>query len=97
MNANIARTDTSVKQGSKLRIAAAGVLGAAGLSVIASLVPAVANAAPVPAPISSSVQQGADGPTVKLDHHQRKEVGKQARKDAKGKQQVTPASTRHLH
>jgi hypothetical protein len=55
----------------------------------------VANAAPVP--ISSSVQQGADGPTVKLDHHQRKEVGKQARKDAKGKQQVTPASTRHAH
>jgi hypothetical protein len=66
-----------------------GVAGLLGTGI------AVANAAPVP--ISSSVQQGADGPTVKLDHHQRKEVGKQARKDAKGKQQVTPASTRHAH
>jgi hypothetical protein len=66
-----------------------GVAGLLGTGI------AVANAGPVP--ISRSVQQGADGPTVKLDHHQRKEVGKQARKDAKGKQQVTPASTRHVH
>jgi hypothetical protein len=34
---------------------------------------------------------------VKLDHHQRKEAGKQAEKQTKGKQQVTPATTRHTH
>jgi multisubunit Na+/H+ antiporter MnhB subunit len=46
MNATIAQADTKAKKVSKLRIAAAGVLGAAGLSVVASLVPAVASADP---------------------------------------------------
>jgi hypothetical protein len=46
MNANAARPGTKTKNVSKLRIAAAGVLGAAGLSVIAALVPAVASADP---------------------------------------------------
>jgi hypothetical protein len=46
MNANIAQADTKTKKVSKLRIAAAGVLGAAGLSIVASLVPAVASADP---------------------------------------------------
>jgi hypothetical protein len=32
-----------------------------------------------------------------LNHHQRKEVGKQAKKAAKGKQVVTPATTGHGH
>jgi hypothetical protein len=46
MNANIAQADTKAKKVSKLRIAAAGVLGAAGVSIVASLVPAVASADP---------------------------------------------------
>jgi hypothetical protein len=70
---------------------------AAGIGVAGLLGTGIAVANAATAPLSSSVQQGAAGPTVKLDHHQRKEVGKQARKEAKGKQQVTPASTRYAH
>jgi hypothetical protein len=68
--------------------AGVGVAGLFGTGI------AIANAAP--ATCSSSAQCAA-GSTVKLDHHQRKEVGKQAKKDAKGKQEVTPASTGHVH
>jgi hypothetical protein len=46
MNATIAQADTTTKKVSTLRIAAAGVLGAVGLSIIGSLVPAVASADP---------------------------------------------------
>jgi hypothetical protein len=46
MNATIAPADTKTKQVSRLRIAAAGVLGAVGLSIIGSLVPAIASADP---------------------------------------------------
>jgi hypothetical protein len=46
MNANIAQADTKTKRISKLRVAAAGVLGAVGLSIVGSLVPAVASADP---------------------------------------------------
>jgi hypothetical protein len=46
MKANIAQADTKTPKVSKLRVAAAGVLGAAGLSLIASLVPAIASADP---------------------------------------------------
>jgi hypothetical protein len=70
---------------------------AAGIGVAGLLGTGIAVANAAPAPLSSSVQQGVDGPTVKLDHHQRKEVGKQVRKNAKGKQQVMPASTRQAH
>jgi hypothetical protein len=34
---------------------------------------------------------------VKLAHHQFKEIGMQAEKQAKGEQAVTPASTSHTH
>lgn len=44
MNATIAQAATT--RVSTLRIAAAGVLGAVGLSIVASLVPAVASADP---------------------------------------------------
>jgi hypothetical protein len=70
---------------------------AAGIGVAGLLGTGVAVANAAPAVFSSSAQQGAAGPTVKLDHHQRKEVGKQAKKQAKGKQEVTPASTRHAY
>jgi hypothetical protein len=50
MNANIAnadtQADTKVKKVSKLRIAAGVVLGTVGLSLVGSLVPAVASADP---------------------------------------------------
>lgn len=46
MNAKVAQADTNVKKTSKLRIAAAGVLGAAGLSLVGLLLPAVASADP---------------------------------------------------
>jgi hypothetical protein len=81
----------------KRTLCASSIAAGIGMAGLLGTGIAVANAAPAPAPLSGSVQQGADGPTVKLDHHQRKEVGKQARKDAKGKQQITPASTRHAH
>jgi hypothetical protein len=70
---------------------------AAGLGVAGLLGTGIAAANAAPAAFSSSVHQDAAGPTVKLDHHQRKEIGKQARKQAKGKQQITPASTGHIH
>jgi hypothetical protein len=70
---------------------------AAGIGVAGLLGTGIAAANAAPAPISTSAQQDAAGPTVKLDHHQRKDVGKQAKHEAKGKQQVTPASTRHAH
>ena len=44
MNANIARADTRTKKASKLRVAAASVLAAIGLSILGSLAPAVASA-----------------------------------------------------
>ncbi|HYB35323.1 MAG TPA: hypothetical protein VEF72_05785 [Mycobacterium sp.] len=56
---------------------------------------ATANAAPAPSNSGSSAAGQQSGPTVKLDHHQRKEVGKQAEKQAKGKQEVTPATSSH--
>jgi hypothetical protein len=46
MNANITQADTKAKKVSPLRVAAAGVLGAVGLSIVGSLVPAVASADP---------------------------------------------------
>jgi len=46
MSANIAQADTKAKTVSKLRVAAAAVLGAVGLSLVGSLVPAVASADP---------------------------------------------------
>ncbi|HEY2447684.1 MAG TPA: hypothetical protein VE400_21005 [Mycobacterium sp.] len=46
MNANIARTDTGTKKAAKLRVAAASVLAAIGLSILGSLAPAVASADP---------------------------------------------------
>jgi hypothetical protein len=46
MNANIAQADTKTKQASKLRVAAATVLGAVALSILGSLAPAVASADP---------------------------------------------------
>ena len=46
MNANIARADTRTKKASKLRVAAASVLAAVGLSILGSLAPAVASADP---------------------------------------------------
>jgi hypothetical protein len=70
---------------------------AAGIGVAGLLGSGIAMANAAPAPFSSSKQQDAAGPTVKLDHHQRKEVGKQAKKEAKGKQEVTPASAGHVH
>jgi hypothetical protein len=54
---------------------------------------ATANAAPAnctSSPQACAVGSKQAGPTVKLDHHQQKEVGKQANKEAKGKQVVTP-------
>lgn len=80
-----------------LKPALCASLIAAGLGAAGLLGTGIAAANATPAPFSSSVQQDAAGPTVKLDHHQRKEVGKQAKKQAKGKQQITPASTRHTH
>jgi hypothetical protein len=44
--ATIAQADTTAKKVSKLRITAAGVLGAVGLSIIGSRLPAVASADP---------------------------------------------------
>jgi hypothetical protein len=70
---------------------------AAGIGLAGLLGTGIATANAAPATFSSSTQQGTAGPTVKLDHHQRKEVGKQAKKQAKGKQEITPASTRHAH
>jgi hypothetical protein len=81
----------------KQTLCASSIAAGIGLTGLLGTGIAVASAAPAPAPLSSSAQQDAAGPTVKLDHHQRKEVGKQARKGAKGKQQITPASTRHTH
>jgi hypothetical protein len=69
---------------------------AAGVGVAGLFGTAIATANAAPATCSSSAQCAA-GPSVKLDHHQRKEVGKQAKKEAKGKQEVTPASASHLH
>jgi hypothetical protein len=46
MNANIAQADTKTKKASNLRVTAAAVLGAVGLSILASLAPAVASADP---------------------------------------------------
>jgi hypothetical protein len=69
---------------------------AAGISVAGLFGTGIATANAAPATCSTA-QQCAAGPTVKLNHHQRKEVGKQAEKQAKGKQEVTPASTRHVH
>jgi hypothetical protein len=46
MNANIAQADTKTKKASKLRVTAAAVLGAVGLSILASLAPAVTSADP---------------------------------------------------
>jgi hypothetical protein len=46
MNANIAQADTKTKKASQLRVTAAAVLGAVGLSILASLAPAVASADP---------------------------------------------------
>lgn len=70
---------------------------AAGIGVAGLLGTGIATANAAPATFSSSAQQGAAGPSVKLDHHQRKEVGKQAKKQARGEQEVTPASTGHFH
>jgi Flp pilus assembly protein CpaB len=69
-----------------------GVAGIFGATI------ATANAAPTPcgAQTCPPGSQSA-GPTVKLGHHQRKEVAKQAEKQAKGKQEVAPASTSHTH
>lgn len=46
MNANIAEADTNPKKVSKLRIAAGVLLGTVGLSLVGSLMPAVASADP---------------------------------------------------
>ena len=46
MNANIAQVDKKIKKVSRLRVAAAGVLAAVGLSILGSLAPAVASADP---------------------------------------------------
>jgi len=46
MNANIAQADTNTKKAFKLRLAAASLLGAVGLSILGSLAPAVASADP---------------------------------------------------
>ncbi len=46
MNANFAQADTKTKNVSKLRVAAAGLLAAVGLSLLGSLAPATASAAP---------------------------------------------------
>lgn len=46
MNANIARADAKTTKVSKLRVAAAAVLAAVGLSILGSLMPAVASADP---------------------------------------------------
>jgi hypothetical protein len=65
-----------------------GVAGVFGATI------AAANAAPTPCTAQTCAPRSqAAGPTVKLDHHERKEVAKQA----KGKQAVTPASTTHTH
>lgn len=70
---------------------------AAGIGVAGLLSTGIATANADPATCSGSAQQCATGPTVKLDHHQRREVGKQAKKEAKGKQEVIPANTGHVH
>jgi hypothetical protein len=70
---------------------------AAGIGLAGLLGTGIATATAAPTTFSSTTQQGAGGGTVKLDHHQRKEVGKQAKKQAKGKQEITPASSGHLH
>jgi hypothetical protein len=70
---------------------------AAGIAVAGLFGTGIAMANAVPGTCGASAQQCASGSTVKLDHHQRKEVGKQAKKDAKGKQEVTPASSGHVH
>jgi hypothetical protein len=70
---------------------------AAGIGVAGLFGTGIAAANAAPAECTGSAQQCGAGPTVKLDHHQRKEVGKQAKKDAKGKQEVTRATTGHRH
>jgi hypothetical protein len=70
---------------------------AAGIGVAGLLGTGIATANAAPATCGSSAQQCAAGSTVHLDHHQRKEVGKQAKHEAKGKQEVTPASTSRVH
>jgi hypothetical protein len=70
---------------------------AAGIGVAGLFSAGIATANVAPGTCSASVQQCAFGPTVKLDHHQRKEISKQAKKAAKGKQVVTPASSGHVH
>jgi hypothetical protein len=70
---------------------------AAGIGVAGLFGTGIAAANAAPAACSGSAQQCEAGPTVKLSHHQRKEVGKQAKKEAKGRQEVTPATTGHFH
>jgi hypothetical protein len=70
---------------------------AAGIGIAGLFGTTIATANAAPATCGGSGQQCAASSTVKLDHHQRKEVGKQAKKEAKGKQEVTPASASHVH
>lgn len=70
---------------------------AAGIGVAGLFGAGIATANAAPDTCGASAQQCASGSTVKLDHHQRKEVGKQAKKESKGKQEVTPASSGHVH
>lgn len=79
----------------KRTLCASAIAAGIGMAGLFGTGIAAANAAP--AECSGSAQQCAAGPTVKLDHHQRKEVGKQAKKEAQGKQEVTPAATGHAH
>jgi hypothetical protein len=73
----------------KRTLCASSIAAGVGFAGLFGTAIATANAAPS---TCSSAQECGAGPTVKLDNHQRKEVGKQAKKDAKGKQQVTPQS-----
>lgn len=68
----------------------------AGIGGVGLFGNAIAPADAAPATCASSAQC-VTGSTAKLDHHQRKEVGKQAKKETQGKQEATPASAGHLH
>lgn len=65
---------------------------AAGVGLAGIVGAATANAAPTP----SNSGSGQAGPSIKLDHHDRKEAAKQEKKDLKhNRVAVTPTTVRH--
>lgn len=69
----------------KRMLCASSLATGVGLAGLLGTGIATANAAPVPKPPAPA--------TVKLDHHQRKEVLKQENKQLKHSQQIAPAAS----